>query len=171
MNGGRRDVTAGVVLILLGAYFLLRHRLSISGPGPILIIIGAAFFLISAMRAFRGPLLPAGVCLGLGAGFLLRAPLEGWMPAWGALLLGLGGGFLLVAAIDASRGRSGRRPAPLVPGVVLLAIAAGSAVGRRLDLSGIAQSLAAAWPWLLVALGVLLVITSLRGRASRLPPR
>lgn len=166
MNGGRRDVTAGVVLILLGAYFLLRHRLSLSGPGPILLIIGAAFFLVSALRAFRGPLLPAGVCLGLGAGFLLREPLATWMPGWGVLVLGLGAGFLLVAAIDARGGRTGRRPAPLVPGLVLLAVAVGSAVGRRVDLSGIAQSLAVAWPWLLVALGVLLVITSLRGRAG-----
>jgi hypothetical protein len=169
MNGGRRDATAGIVLILLGLFFLLRHRLPLSGPGPILLIIGAAFFLVSAMRAFRGPLLPAGVCLGLGAGFLLRDPLERWMPAWGALLAGLGAGFLLVAAIDARMGRRGRRPAPLVPGVVLLAIAAGSAVGRLVDVSAIARSLAVAWPWLLVALGALLVIMSLRARTVGKP--
>lgn len=167
MNGGRRDATAGIVLILLGLFFLLRHRIPLSGPGPILLIIGAAFFLVSAMRAFRGPLLPAGVCLGLGAGFLLRDPLAPWMPAWGVLLLGLGAGFLLVAAIDARRGRTGRRPAPLVPGIVLLAIAAGSAAGRVVDVSAIARSLAVAWPWLLVALGVVLVVTSLRGAVGK----
>lgn len=166
MNGGRRDAAAGIVLILLGLFFLLRHRIPLSGPGPILLIIGAAFFLVSAMRAFRGPLLPAGVCLGLGAGFLAREPLARWMPGWGTLLLGLSAGFLLVAAIDARGGRTGRRPAPLIPGVVLLAVAAGSAVGRLVDLSAIAASLAVAWPWLLVAVGVLLVVTSLKGRTQ-----
>lgn len=159
----RRDTTAGIVLILLGAFFLLRQRIPLSGPGPILVIIGVALFAASAARAFRGPLLPAGVCLGLGAGFLLRDPLSAWFPAWATLLLGLSAGFFLVAAIDASRNRD-RGPAPLVAAVVLLVIALFAAADRVVDLTSVARLMEKAWPWLLVALGLALVATSLRAR-------
>jgi hypothetical protein len=161
----RRDATAGIVLIFLGVFFLLRTRLPLAGPGPILLVIGAALFTVTATRSFRGPLLPAGVCLGLGAGFLLRDPLAGWLPPWGTLLLGLSAGFFLVAAIDSSRHRE-RGPAPLVAGVVLLAVALFSAARRLVDLTVVARALESAWPWLLVAFGIALVVTSLRG-ASR----
>ena len=163
MTALRRDATAGVILILLGGFFLLRHRVPLSGPGAVLLIIGAAFFAISAMRGFRGPLLPAGVCLGLGAGFLVRGTLAPWFPQWGSLLLGLAAGFLLVAAIDATQHRD-RGPGPLVAGVILLLVSLFSAAERVVDLSAAARALSIAWPWMLVAAGILLVATSLRRR-------
>ena len=88
------------------------------GPGPILLLIGAILFTFSALRGFRGPVVPAGVLLGLGAGFLLRDPLDPWMPRWATILLVLGGGLLLAAGIDRQGGpgaasldaRAGNRP-------------------------------------------------------------
>ena len=160
----RPGLAAGVALLLVGAYLLLRRAIPFSGPGPILLLIGAVFFLLSALRSFRGPVLPGAILLGLGAGFLARGPLEPWLPRWATLLLGLGAGFLLVSAIDAANRRP-RKPDPLVPGLILTAIAAAAAVSRLVDLEAFVAGLSLLWPWLLVAAGVALVFTALRKRA------
>jgi hypothetical protein len=153
----RRSLTIGVVLLLLGAFFLLSRTFNFSGPGVILALIGAIFLALSAVRGMRGPLLPGGVLLGLSAGFLLRTPLEWLLPRWATIVLGLGAGFLLVALLDRVAGRGGRRPSPLPPGVILVAVALFAALAQRtpiLDVLGRVENL---WPWALVAVGVLLV--------------
>jgi hypothetical protein len=161
----RRSLALGVVLLLLGAFFLLSRALDLRGPGPILALIGAILLSVSALRRFRGPLLPGGVLLGLGSGFLVTDALSGAFPRWATLLLGLGCGFLLVAALDRLAGRE-RRPAPLVPGVLLVAIALAAALARGLDLAGVFERLVPLWPWALIAAGVALVAVSLRRRAG-----
>jgi hypothetical protein len=165
INGERRGLTLGIVLLALGAYFLLRRSLSITGPAPILLVIGAVLFALSAARRFRGPLLPALVLLGLGAGFLLREPLSPWLTEGGSIVLGLGCGLLAVAAIDSAMGRR-RGPGPLVGGLVLVAVAAGTALSRVMDLSTLRETLDHAWPWLLIGAGLVLVAASLRKRTQ-----
>ena len=163
----RRELSLGVVLVLVGVFFLFRRLTPLSGPGPVLVLVGAILLTLAALRGFRGPLLPGGVCLGLGIGFLVESPLSRVFPRWGVLLLGLSAGFLLVAAIDRAAGRE-RRPAPLVPGLLLLAISLASAAPRLSDLAGLTAVLAGIWPWLLIGLGILLVATSLRPKRRRL---
>src|SRR5262249_3828883 len=91
--GGRRGgLGLGVALVGLGVYILLERSFHVHGPGPILLLIGAALFAVAAMRRFQGPLVPAGVLLGLGAAFLVRDPLEPWVPGWATILFGIGGG-------------------------------------------------------------------------------
>lgn len=165
MNGERRGLTIGIVLLALGVFFLVRQSIPVSGPAPILLLIGAILFALSAARRFRGPLLPAGVLLGLGAGFLLRGPLSPWLTESGSIVLGLGCGLLAVVAIDASMGRH-RGPAPLVGGLVLIAVAVGSAVSRSYDLTAVREALDRAWPWLLIAAGIVLVAASLRRKTA-----
>jgi hypothetical protein len=165
MNGERRGLTLGIVLLALGAYFLVRQRLAISGPGPILLLIGAVLFALSAARRFRGPLLPALVLLGLGAGFLLRRPLSPWLTEGGTIVLGIGCGLLATVAIDSAMGRR-RGPGPLVGGLVLVAVAAGTALSRLMDLSMLRETLDHAWPWILIGAGVVLVAASLRKRTQ-----
>ncbi|MBC8647847.1 MAG: hypothetical protein H7X85_11830, partial [Thermoanaerobaculia bacterium] len=53
----RRSLTLGLVLLFVGLYFLLWRSFRFSGPGAILILIGAVFFTLSALRRWRGPLL------------------------------------------------------------------------------------------------------------------
>ncbi len=103
--------------------------------------------------------------MGLGAGFLLQGTLEHWFPRWATLLLGLGCGFLLVASLDAAAGR-GRRPAPLVPGLILTTVALFGALSRWINLAEFFERLAQLWPWALVAAGIVLVVTSLKGRRT-----
>jgi hypothetical protein len=161
----RRSLTLGIVIVLVGAFFLLRHSVAFSGPGPILLLLGAVFLAAAALRSFRGPVLPAGVLLGLGSGFLLEGPLEPWLPRWAALLAGLGAGFLLAAGLDRAAGRDGRGRW-LAPAVILLGIAAVAGLARRLNLAVFFERLAFLWPWLLVAAGAWLVVTALRGRKT-----
>lgn len=145
-----------MVLLLLGAYFVLARSFGFSGPGPILVLIGSVFLVLSALRRARGPLLPGAVLVGLGVGFLLREPLEAWFPHWASLLLGLGAGFLLVAAADRAAGRE-RRPSPLFPGIVLVLVAIFGAFTRADAIRELIASVRHLWPWALVLAGAALV--------------
>ena len=159
MNG-RQGLALGIILVLVGAYLLLQNVISWHGPGPVLLLLGAALFTASALRQFRGPLLPGAVLLGLGAAFLLERPLEPWLPHWSTLLLGIAAALLLVAALDTSVRRT-RRPAPAIVGVILVAVVAASAVSRALDPRAL-EPLARLWPWLLVAAGAVLIVRAVR---------
>ena len=163
----RRSLTAGLVLLVLGGFFLLSRTYHLTGPGVILSLIGAVFLVLSAVRGFRGPLLPAGVLLGLGAGFLLREPLEALLPPWATLVLGLGAGFLLVALLDRFAGHAARRPSPLVPGVILVAVAFFGALAQHAPVLDVLRRVESLWPWALVAAGALLVVQAmLRSRKT-----
>ncbi len=161
----RRGLTLGVVLSLIGVFFLLRRTVAFSGPGPTLLLLGAIFLAVSALRSFRGPVLPGGVLLGLGGGFLLQGPLEPWMPRWAALLAGLGAGFLLIAVLDRAAGHDRQGPW-IAPALILLGTAAGAALARQVNLTDTFERLAFLWPWLLVAAGVWLVFSALRRRTG-----
>jgi hypothetical protein len=155
-----------VALLALGVYFLLKRELSFRGPGPLLLLIGTILLAFSAMRAWRGPTVAAGVLLGLGMAFLLRDPLERWMPGWATMLLGIGGGLLLAAALDRASGRS-PRPATLVPGTVLVAIALVTAVSENLRFpEAFADAIWRVWPWVIVAAGAVLVVRALAVRRA-----
>ena len=161
----QRALRFGVVLVLLGVFLLVRQTLDISGPGPILLLIGAILFVLSALRRFRGPLLPACILLGLGAGFLLRNPLSPWLPEAATLMLGLGCGFLAVAVLDVLAHHV-RGPAPRIAGSVLVGLAVVSALARRFDLAAAWEQLEPYWPWLLVAVGLVLIAVSFRKRTA-----
>jgi hypothetical protein len=167
MNGGeRRGLVVGVALVGLGVYILLARHLSFRGPGPILILIGAILLTLSALRLWRGPNVAAGVLLGLGLAFLLRDALDRWMPHWATMLLGIGMGLLLAAALERAGGRAGR-PAPLAPGIVLVAIALSALVAENLRFPfELSDALWRLWPWVIVAAGAVLVVRALAARRS-----
>jgi hypothetical protein len=160
----RRGLTLGVVLALVGAFFLLKRSVSFSGPGPACLLLGAILLTVSALRSFRGPILPGGVLAGLGVGFLMQGPLESWLPRWATLLAGLAVGFLLVAGLERAGG-GGRHRHFLIPALILLGIAAGAAVSRAVDSTWLIESFAGLWPWLLIAAGLWLVVSAFRRKA------
>lgn len=162
--GDRRGLNLGVAMVALGIYFILSRSLHFRGPGPILLLIGAILLAASALREFRGPVVPAGVLLGLGAGFLLREPLERWMPGWATLIAGLGCGLLLAGGLGSLTGQP-RRSAPVVPGVVLVTIALATALFQNLRIPESFYDAAwRLWPFALVAAGAILVIRGARRR-------
>jgi hypothetical protein len=160
----RPGIAAGIVFLFVGGYLLLERYTHLSGPGPLVLLLGAIFLVISALRGFSGPLLPGCVLSGLGTGLLLQDRLARWMPGWGVLLLGLGAGFLLVALVDALEQRA-RRPSPLLPGLVLTGIAIGSLLARAflVRLAPVVH-LARLWPWALLLAGIFLILRSLSKR-------
>jgi len=154
----------GVALVALGLYILLERSFHIHGPGPILLVIGAALFAVAGMRRFQGPLVPAGVLLGLGVAFLVRDPLEPWVPSWATILCGIGAGLLLASILDRREGRRG----PSVAGVVLIVVAIGATLATNLHISiDLRERLWQLWPFVLVVVGVLLVFQALSGKRAR----
>ena len=132
----RRTLPLGIVLLAVGLYFVLSRTFRFSGPGAVLLLIGAIFLALSAARGFRGPLLPGGVLLGLGSAFLLQDRLDPVFPRWAAIVLGIGAGFLLVAAIDRASSRE-RRPSARLPGVGVGGVGAVGAGGAITPLLGV----------------------------------
>ena len=164
--GDRRGLNLGVALVALGVYFILYRSLHFRGPGPILLLIGAILLAFSALREFRGPIVPAGVLLGLGAGFLLRDPLERWMPHWAVLLLGIGSGLLLAGGLARMSGQD-RRGAPIVPGIVLVAIALAAALSQNLVIpESFYEAAWRLWPFALVVAGLILILRAGKTRTS-----
>lgn len=162
----RRGLNLGVALLALGIYFLLARHLHFRGPGPILLLIGTILLALSAMRDFTGPIVAAGVLLGLGTAFLLRDPLEEWMPPWATILLGIGCGLLLASGLSRLGGRE-RRPAPVVPGVVLVTIALVTAISQNVRVPESFYDAAwRLWPVVLVAAGAILVVQAMRSRKA-----
>jgi len=161
--GDRRGLNLGVALVALGVYFTLQRSLHFRGPGPLLLLIGAILLALSALRQFRGPLVPAGVLLGLGSAFVLREPLERWMPGWATILLGIGSGLLLASGLSRLGGRE--RSAPMVPGLVLVAIALVTALAENVTIPDSWYDAAwRLWPFALVAAGLILVLQAVRRR-------
>jgi len=161
----RRRLAPGIVLVAIGLAALLSRAFGWAGAAPTLLAIGAAFFAVSALSRFRGPLLPAGVLLGLGAGFLLRDAVGDGAPGWSSLLFGLGAGFLLVAAIDAGLGRR-REPPPAIPGVILIVVALAGAAAGSVTLRELFLRIEPFWPAALIAAGILLIVSARRRRAA-----
>jgi len=160
-NGG---FGLGVALVVLGLYILLKRSFHFDGPGPILLVIGAGLFAVAALRRFQGSLVPAGVVLGLGAAFLVRDPLEPWVPHWATILFGIGGGLLLASAMDRREGRRG----PSVAGVVLVVVALCATLATNLHISvGLYDKLWQLWPFVIVAIGALLVLQALSSHRAR----
>ncbi|HKD16654.1 MAG TPA: hypothetical protein VKG23_02210 [Thermoanaerobaculia bacterium] len=154
----------GVALVTIGLYILLERSFHIQGPGPILLVIGAALFAVAGMRRFQGSVVPAGVLIGLGVAFLVRDPLERWVPSWATILCGIGAGLILASVLDRREGRRG----PSVAGVVLIVVALCAAVAANLHISiGLRERLWQLWPFVLVVAGVLLVLQALSGRRAR----
>jgi hypothetical protein len=161
----RRNLTLGIVLLFIGAFFLLSKTFRFSGPGAILVLIGAILLTLSAARGFRGPLLPGGILIGLGGAFLLQSPLERYFPRWATITFGLGLGFLLVAVVDRAARRA-RRPSPLVPGLILVAVSFFGALSRLTPVEDLLVRLRDLWPWALVLAGLALVVAALTRRRA-----
>ena len=162
----RRGLNLGVALLALGIYFILARQLHFRGPGPILLLIGTILLAVSAFRQWRGPIVPAGVLIGLGTAFLVRYPLERWMPHWATLLLGIGAGLLLAGALDRAGGRE-PRPGTLVPGGILVTIALMATIAENLRVpEEVFDAAWRLWPWAVIAAGVFLVVRAMAVRKS-----
>lgn len=166
--GRSRGWSPGVVLVALGAGFLLLHLLAASGALPLLVLGGVFTALSQRGRGGRGFLVPGGILLGLGAGIVLASVLGRLTGALGgaAVVGGLGAGFWFMFLLDQLR--HPLRPAfgwARVPGSILLGVAALLASLGVVALTGqVVWNLLAWWPVLLIVGGLWLFLSNRRAR-------
>jgi hypothetical protein len=153
-----RNWVAGAVLVIVGLVFLA-GRLA-PGIEPF-IPLGIGLLLLAVFLVSRSSaaLVPGGIVSGVGAGILLSEAYP--EPLGGALfLISLGAGFALVAFLALLMALPERHTWALIPGGILIAIGALTSVGEGgrdiFDLIG------TWWPVALVALGIWLLIGSMR---------
>lgn len=143
---------AGAILIALGLTFLAAQLLRIQDR-VVVLAIGIAFLVGYAATRRYGLLVVAGIVSGVGAGALL----EDLGVVREPVLLALGTGFIAIYAIDVLwyTHDPAKRWWPLIPGAILLTIAAAAALGRP-------DATQLLWPVALIVAGVALLLQ--RGR-------
>lgn len=145
----QRSSVVGIILIMLGALFLIGQWSGVGGEG-VVALIGMAFLAAYAFTRQYGFLVPGGIMTGLGTGIIY----ETRMSAQGApVLLGLGFGFLSVYVIGRMRGRMTADWWPLIPGGVLTLIG----LLQAADQSGTFGAVARWWPAVLIIIGLYLI--------------
>lgn len=150
----RRAATGGVILVLIGLFFLLNNLF----PGVVgrsfLLLVGVAFLLAYLLGGRNvGFLIPGSILSGLGLGALIAS----WLPgreSGGVVLLCLGLGFLAIWLFERGQQWS------LVPGGVLVVI--GAVVSAGLLVQG---DVARWWPVVLVLVGLWVLFR--RAQAAR----
>ena len=141
----------GVILIVIGVTLFAIQWLHLDA-NVIVLVIGLVFAGAYAATRRYGLLIPAGILTGLGAGIVL----EDFGLSREPVVLGLGLGFLAIYAVDLLRGGSRDRARwwPLIPGAILIVIAAG---GGAFGDEG-ARAVERGWPIILIAIGAWLLL-------------
>jgi hypothetical protein len=156
------QVTFGILLAVVGGVLLLTRISEVQRAPAWLLGLGVGLAMIAIVARSYGSLVGGMILLGLGAGMLLGDHGVAGVPAGSWILIGLGVGFIGVYLIGLLLQLSSRWW-PLVPGVVLLAVA-----GARYlrSFAFLPPELVAAvrvwWPIALVLAGILVVVKALR---------
>lgn len=152
----RDRMAPGLLLILLGIFFLLANAGFITGDYFLLFLSAgflAAYFIL---KRSLGLLIP-GLFLGAVGSFVALRESERLPGDAGALfLIFLGIAFLLIFAVHTGNyGRNwGERNWPLYPGIILITLGGVIYAGRILDLSY--------WPVFLILAGIVILLNSRR---------
>lgn len=148
------------LLILIGVFALLAN---LAGGAyvyeSIPLAMGVAFAVGYILTRHYGFLVPAGILTGVGAGVLASTSVGG-ADAGAYVVISIGLGFLAIYAFDVLVTGTAIRWWPLIPGGLMLLIGAGMA-----NTAGFVHQLQIWAPALLIALGVLILIS--RARQSR----
>lgn len=161
-----RNLAPGVILIVLGALFLVVQLIDIGEA--VVALIGSAFLGAYAFTRQYGFLVPGGIMTGLGFGIIWQgqaAPEEG-----GVVVIGLGVGFLSIYVIDLLVRRASATWWPLIPGGILTTIGV-LIEANRVELLA---ELEWAWPVILIVIGIIVLFAQMRPRdhapADTAPP-
>lgn len=155
-------LTAGVLLVAVGGVLLATRVSSLDSAPAWLMGLGLALAALGVLRRGYAALVAGCVMIGLGAGMLLGDAAVAGLPKNAWLLLALGGGFVLVYLLDLVL-RLNRHWWPLIPGAVLAAMGGARLVSRvQLVPPSVEAFVRMWWPVGLVAVGVWLLVRSLR---------
>jgi hypothetical protein len=162
-----RNLAPGVILIALGAMFFIVQLTDVGGEA-VVAVIGGAFLVAYAFTRHYGFLVPGGIMTGLGLGILWQN--QATPEAGGVVVIGLGVGFLSIYVIDLLVRSASALWWPIIPGGILTTIG----VLIEADRVEILNELEWAWPVILIAIGVIVLLTQMRRRdeptAETAPP-
>ena len=158
----KSNLAFGVILLVVGGVLLVTRFVPMETAPVWLLGLGVGLALIAIVNGSYGALVAGMVLLGLGAGMALGDREVANIRAGTWILLGLGGGFIgiyLFALILKLRSHWW----PLVPGVVLLAVA-GARYFRHFTLlpPEVVMAVRTWWPAALVVVGVWILARALR---------
>ena len=151
-----RNMAPGLILIALGALFFLVQVTGVGGEA-VVAVIGGAFLIAYASTRQYGFLVPGGIMTGLGLGIVLESQAT---TAGGVVVIGLGVGFLSIYVIDLFVRGGFAMWWPIIPGGILTAIG----ILVEADQAEILSELEWAWPLVLVAIGVMVLVRQSRRR-------
>ncbi len=166
--GRSREWSPWMVLVALGALFLLVSWPSLTGALTLL-ALGGLFTFLSQRGGPRALLIPGGILLGLGTGVAAAGVLGQITEAFGgaAVVGGLGAGFWFIHLFDRARHPFARGAFEWarVPGTVLLAVAALlTVIGVGVVAAKVTWLLLTWWPVLLIIGGLGLFLAGRRNR-------
>lgn len=159
VRGGR--LFAGLLLAVSGAVLLAPRWLDVQQAPLWLLGVGVLGAVFGIVRRSNGWVEGGMIALGLGAGMLLGDVGVAGIPKGAWLPLALGGALLLAWAIVRLGGTRGRWW-PLLPAVLLLALAAARIAGSlawRLP-PALEEGVRAWWPAALVLLGIIIIFSA-----------
>jgi hypothetical protein len=135
---------AGLILILVGAALFVLNNFRGPTDTIIFFLVGGMFLAGYFLRGVYGLLIPACILIGLGIGSLAE---DSSLPISNFNFVGLGIGFVAISVIDLIY----RRRAhwwPLIPGMILIVVGAGS------EYLNLGELFAKGWPLILVLIGI-----------------
>jgi hypothetical protein len=101
-NQRRSGMVSGIILIVLGAIWLLNEFINFDIGSLFLPALGLVFLVWGILTRSAGLLIPGGVLGGIGAGSLMMNVLHlGGQLEAGVFLLAFGGGFALITLLSA----------------------------------------------------------------------
>lgn len=157
----RSGITIGILLILLGLYFLARHFFPSLLPEPswpwFLIGLGAIFILSAIISRSGGLAVPGAILCGLGGIFYyqnLLADFTSWKYMW-ALIPGFVGVGIVLSGIIDGHGRSAWGGGLIL---IVISLALFFVFGGTFGLS---QQFVDYWPVVLIAIGLIIILSNL----------
>jgi hypothetical protein len=168
----RSSIVAGIILILVGLFFLLLPLFpNISGVidmaehWPLIIVAIGALFLFSALGGAPGLAIPGSIITGIG-GLLLYQNLndawESWAYAWALIPGFVGIGIIIARALEGEMRRGLRSGGTLIIISLVLFMAFGAFLGGGINFGVL-------WAVLLIGLGLRLLIKTLRSASINDP--
>ena len=152
----QRNLVPGLLLIGLGAFLFLAQVTGV-GAEAIVAVIGIGFLLAYGFTRDYGFLVPGGIMTGLGLGIVWETNVGG---AGGSVVLGLGLGFLAIFVVDLLMKHTDAPWWQLIPGGILATIGVLIESGEE----GMLADLGWLWPLVLIAAGLVLLVTQFMGR-------